>query len=121
MNNKELVQQLIPLWYAQKYWAEELLIRTFNLEAAEDLARGRKSIPGTNWMYCTHGVGVDVYRTTDTGGIDFDFNKPAPDSWRLQIFFKKQYNEGNLCYKSYRELFEDEDLACSVIKDVLGE
>ncbi|MCW8929106.1 MAG: hypothetical protein OQL19_02580 [Gammaproteobacteria bacterium] len=124
MSNEELIKQLIPLWYAQRSWAEKLLIHSFNLEKAEDILkneyRGRKSIPGTNWMYVTHGVGVDIYKTQETGGIDFDFDKLAPDPWRLQILFEKQYNDGNLNYTAYRHLFEDEELATEIIKKVLS-
>jgi hypothetical protein len=114
MDNLEKMQKIIPLWYAHKKWAEELLIRVFSLERAQDILsqehRGVKSIPGTNWMYRTHGVGVDIYRTVDVGGIDFDFDKPDPDKWRLRIFFEKQYNEGNLPLAEYRELYENEGI-----------
>ena len=74
------------------------------------------TIPGTHWVHRTHGVGVDIYRTASVGGIDFDFNKPDPDEWRLKIFFEKQYNEGNLSFTAYRELYEDEELLDRVIK-----
>lgn len=114
MDNLKKIQNIIPLWYAQKKWAEELLVRAFDLEDAGDILkqenRGNNPIPGTNWMYRTHGVGVDIYRTADVGGIDFDFDKPDPDEWRLRDFFEKQYNEGNLPLNEYRELFEDEGL-----------
>ena len=40
------------------------------------------TIPGTHWVYRTHGVGVDIYRTASVGGIDFDFNMPDPDEWQ---------------------------------------
>lgn len=124
MDNESLIKLLIPLWYAQRNWAEQLLVHSFGLEKAEDILnkehRGRKSISGTNWMYVTHGVGVDVYKTQETGGIDFDFDKPDPDPWRLQILFEKQYNDGNLDYAAYRHLFEDEDLTKEVIKKVLS-
>jgi hypothetical protein len=101
MDNLEKIQKIIPLWYAHKVWAEELLVRAFNLESVQDNIlksefRGCHQIPGTNWMYRTHGVGVDIYRTADVGGIDFDFDKPDHDEWRLIIFFEKQYNEGSL-------------------------
>lgn len=123
MDNLEKISKLIPLWYAQKAWAEELLKRAFKLEKAEDILqkenRGRKSIPGTNWMYVTHGVGVDVYRTADVGGIDFDFDKPDPDEWRLRTFFEKQYNEGNLPLAEYRELYEDEGLLQCFVNQAL--
>ena len=122
MDNLDRVKKIIPLWYAQKAWAEELLKRAFNLEKAQDILRreyrGNNSLPGTNWMYRTHGTGVDVYRTTDVGGIDFDFDKPDPDAWRFQIFFKKQYNEGNLPLEEYRELYEDEELLKSCIEQI---
>lgn len=121
MGNTELIKQLIPLWYAQRKWAEELLIQVFKLENIVDLQRGRKPIPGTNWMYVTHGVGVNVYKTHAVGGIDFDFDKTNPDPWRLRIFFEKQYNDGNLDYASYRQLFEDEELSQRTIKEVLGD
>jgi len=123
MDNLEKIKNIIPLWYAQKAWAEELLVRAFNLEKAEDILqsehRGRKPIPGTNWMYVTHGVGIDIYRTADVGGIDFDFDKPDPDEWRLRLFFEKQYNEGNLPLAEYRELYEDEGLLQCFVTEAL--
>lgn len=123
MENSEKIKSIIPLWYAQKAWAEELLKKSFALKSAQDILqapyRGRKAIPGTTWMYVTHGIGVDVYRTVDVGGIDFDFDKPDPDEWRLRIFFEKQYNEGNLPLAEYRELYEDEELLKDVIEQVL--
>jgi len=123
MDNLEKIKNIIPLWYAQRAWAEELLKRAFTLNSAQEILqsqyRGRKSIPGTNWVYVTHGVGVDIYRTVEVGGIDFDFDKPDPDEWRLRIFFEKQYNEGNLAFAEYRELHEDEELLKSIIKQAL--
>ena len=123
MDNFERIRKIIPLWYAQRKWAEELLIQSFQLEKAEDILhskyRGANSIPGTNWMYRTHGIGVDIYRTADVGGIDFDFNKVDPDEWRLRIFFEKQYNEGNLPLADYRELYEDEGLLQCTIEQAL--
>ena len=123
MNNLEKVQKIIPLWYAQRAWAEELLKRAFNLEEAHDILkkelRGNNPIQGTNWMYRTHGVGVDIYRTADVGGIDFDFDKPDPDEWRLRDFIERQYNEGNLPLAEYRELYEDEGLLKCFISEAL--
>lgn len=123
MSNAEKIRRLMPLWYAQRKWAEELLIKSFNLSQAEDILqqkyRGANQIPGTNWMYRTHGIGVDIYRTVEVGGIDFDFDKVAPDEWRLKIFFEKQYHEGNLPLAEYRDLAEDEDLLESSIKEAL--
>ena len=108
--------------YAEMAWAKEMLVRAFQLEKADEILRirGRKPIPGTNWSVCTHGIGVDVYRTPTVGGIDFDFDKPDPDVWRLQIFFEKQLNDGALDYSVYRELAENEELLISSIKEALN-
>ncbi|MCG7499207.1 hypothetical protein MHO82_20280 [Vibrio sp. Of7-15] len=123
MDNIEKIRKIIPLWYAQRKWAEELLVQSFQLEKAEDILqkkyRGANPIPGTNWMYCTHGIGVDIYRTADVGGIDFDFDKLNPDEWRLRIFFEKQYNEGNLPLAEYRELYENEGLLQCAVEQAL--
>lgn len=100
-----------------------MLRRQLELENAADVLRpenrGRKAITGTNWMFRTHGVGVDIYRTEDSGGIDFDFDKPEPDAWRMRTFFKRQYNEGNLNFDAYRHLFEDEDLLDKELAELL--
>lgn len=123
MNNQELIKNLVPLWQATRLWAEELLRRYFELQDVAEILkpekRGRKAIPGTNWMYRTHGVGVDVYKTEEVGGIDFDFNKPHPDPWRMKIFFRRQYNDGNLNFELYRELFEDEELLDKELAELL--
>lgn len=124
MKDSELIQQIIPLWYAQRKWGEELIERSFGIEKAELIMgssfRKKKEIPGTNWQIRVHGVGVDIYRTTEVGGIDFDFDKPDPDEWRLRIFFEKQYNEGNLPLSEYRHLHEDEDLLKGAIHSALN-
>jgi hypothetical protein len=123
MNNQELIKNLIPLWYATRLWAEELLRRRLDLADAADVLkpenRGKKTIQGTNWMYRTHGVGVDIYKTEDVGGIDFDFDKPTPDPWRMKIFFRRQYNDGNLNLELYGELFEDEDMLDKELAELL--
>ncbi len=123
MNNFEKIEKIIPLWYAQRKWAEEMLIQAFQFEKAEDILlsqyRGSHSIPGTSWMYRTHGVGVDIFRPSGAGGIDFDFNKPHPDKWRLRVFFEKQYEEGNLPFTEYNDLYKDEELLELAIKQVL--
>ena len=118
----ELIRRLLPLWYAETAWAKELIVRAFQLQKPDDILRirGRRPIPGTNWTLCTHGVGVDVYKTPAVGGIDFDFDKPDPDVWRLQLFFEKQLNAGALDYSVYRELAEDEELLVSSIKEALN-
>lgn len=108
-----LLRNLIPLWHAEMAWAKELLMRAFKLQNAQDILgprhRGRHQIPGTTWFVRTHGIGVDIYRTPDVGGIDFDFDKPDPDSWRLKIFLERQLNAGALSYEIYRHLVDDEE------------
>jgi len=120
----EQLRFLLPLWYAEMAWAKELLVRAFKLARAEDILksenRGRQKVPGTNWYICTDGIGVDIYQTPEVGGIDFDFDKPHPDEWRLRNFFEKQINAGNLSYADYQELVEDEDLLKSAISELLA-
>jgi hypothetical protein len=124
MSDIELIKKIIPLWYAHKLWAEELLKRSFGLEKVQDILlvkhRGTKSVPGTNWIYRLHGIGVDISRTPEVGGIDFDFDKPHPDEWRLAIFIKRQYNEGNLPLGEYRHLIEDEERLEKAIEGALS-
>lgn len=118
-----LVLAAIPLWHAQMAWAKELIKRSFNLEHPEDILlhknRGRRAIPGTTWFLCTHGIGVDVYKTPDVGGIDFDFDKPNPDPWRMQIFIERQVNEGNLPYEAFQQLLADEEKLKFAIREAL--
>ena len=85
IDNGTLIKQLISLWHDQRKWALELLVNSFDLKRIEDLPRGRREIPGTNYNYVTHGAGVDVYKAESVGGIDFDFDKPEPDSCHRYI------------------------------------
>jgi len=118
------IKAAIPLWYAQVAWAKELITRSFGLEKAEDILlreyRGNRIIPGTAWYMRTHGIGVDVYKTLDTGGIDFDFDKPEPDTWRMQIFIQRQVNDGNLPFEPYRELLGDDALMGKAVAQALS-
>lgn len=120
----ELVRALVPHWHATRRWAEELLCRTLGLAKAEDVLlhehRGTKLIPGSLWTYRTHGVGVDLDRGLASGGIDFDFDKPEPDAWRLRIFAEKQLNAGHLPPLEYRRLIDDEDRFTRAAHTVLG-
>jgi len=120
----ELVREAIPLWYAQMAWAKELLVRAFNLERAEDILnkenRGIRQVPATSWFIRTHGIGVDIFKAPNVGGIDFDFDKPNPDAWRLVIFIERQVNDGQLKYELYRELIDDEELMKKVVSEALN-
>ncbi len=119
-----LIKQIVPLWYAQVEWAKFLIKAVFNLEDAEHILiagnRGRRQIPGTVWFIRTHGVGVDIYKAPGVGGVDFDFNKPHPDFWRLKVFFEKQINDGILPYAQYQDLIENEELLDKTIRLVLN-
>jgi hypothetical protein len=98
-------------------------VRSFQLDRPDDILkrefRGERQIPGTSWFIRTHGIGVDVYQTPEVGGIDFDFDKPNPDEWRLRRLFEKQVNAGTLAYEAYREFVDDEDLLKTAIADLL--
>lgn len=118
------IKAAIPLWYAQMAWAKELIKRGFNLQRADDILsrelRGLRAIPGTAWFIRTHGIGIDVFKTPDVGGIDFDFDKPDPDPWRLGIFIVRQVNDGNLPYEPYRDLINDQALMKQAIDSELS-
>lgn len=121
----ELVRRAIPLWYANLAWAKELLVRAFNLAKAEDVLspthRRTQQIPNTCWFVRPHGIGVDVFKTPEVGGIDFDFDKPHPDEWRLSLFVVRQVNDGQLPYELYRELVNDEELLKQAVKEALSD
>ena len=108
-----LIREVVPLWHAEMAWAKELLKRSYKLEDAQDIMRGEfrglQQIPGTTWFFRTHGIGVDVFRTWNVGGIDFDFDKVDPDPWRMGIFLEKQVNAGSLSFEKYGKLIDDED------------
>jgi len=110
----ELIKQAIPLWYAKIAWAKELLVRAFGLSEPQDIlsreCRHFRAIPNTCWFVRPHGIGVDIFKSPDVGGVDFDFDKPDPDEWRLALFIVRQVNDGQLSYATYRELVDDERL-----------
>lgn len=120
----ELVKIAIPLWYANVAWAKELLVRAFQLFNAHEILgpkyRGRESqVPNTCWFVLPHGVGVSLFKAPHVGGIDFDFDKPNPDSWRLTLFIKRQVNDGQLPYALYRELVQDKNLMKLAVEEAL--
>lgn len=119
------IKAAIPLWYAEIIWAKELIRVGFGLSTAEEILsseyRGFKLVPGTAWYVRTHGAGVDVFKTPDVGGIDFDFDKPDPDPWRLKIFVERQVNDGNLPYENFRELLNNDELMENAISEALSQ
>ncbi|MFS2037003.1 DUF6896 domain-containing protein [Polaromonas sp. CT11-55] len=119
----ELARSAIPLWYANVAWAKELLVRSFNLKDPQDILRAPnrrfQQIPNTCWFVRPHGIGVHVFKTPDAGGVDFDFDKPHPDEWRLARFIEAQVNDGQLPFELYRQLVEDEEVMKSSIQEAL--
>ena len=124
MKDEDLIKSLIPLWHGSMAWAKEVLVRAYGLNEANDILkqkyRGLHQIPNTNWFYRTHGIGVDIFKTPEVGGIDFDFGRDEPDKWRLKTFFEKQFNDGQLPYADFMHLSDDEELLEEVIKKVLA-
>jgi hypothetical protein len=120
----ELVRRAIPLWYAHVAWARELLVRAFNFADPQEILRPEhrrvQRVPNTCWVVRPHGIGVDIYRTPEVGGIDFDFDKPNPDEWRLSLFIERQVNDGQLPYELYQELVNDEELLKKTVREVLN-
>jgi len=39
MDNLDKIRKLIPLWHAQRKWAEELLVRAFDLKSAGEILK----------------------------------------------------------------------------------
>jgi hypothetical protein len=119
----ELARSAIPLWYANVAWAKELLVRSFNLNDPQDILRPpnkrTQRIPNTCWFVRPHGVGVHIFKAPQSGGVDFDFDKPHPDEWRLAMFIEAQVNDGQLPYELYRELIQDEEVMKSATKEAL--
>jgi len=114
MNNAEAMMDLIERWRITRSWAESLICKHLDIENACDILqkkyRGKIQLGDTDWYYRTHGVGVDVTKDGNKGGIDFDFDQKNPDKYRLRGFMVKQLNDGILTKKYYRELLQDEQV-----------
>ncbi|WP_185821927.1 hypothetical protein [Xanthomonas sp. GW] len=119
----QLIEQAIPLWHANVVWAKVLLVSAFNFSEPQEILRREnrhlRQIPGTCWFVRPHGIGVDIYKVPGVGGIDFDFDKPDPDEWRLARFIEAQVNDGQLSYAAYRELLDDEQAFKSAVARAL--
>jgi hypothetical protein len=122
--DQELIRLLLHHWYATRAWAEEFLCRSLGLGTVKDVLKlpgaGRVwPIPGSNFTYRRHGLGVDVDRGFGCGGIDFDFDQFIPDAYRLHDFCKKQFNTGNLDGE-FRSLIDDDDRFFAAVLAVTG-
>ena len=112
MSDVQAMHDLIKMWHTTRRWAEELLVEKLGVSSARDVLefhRGRARLPESDWWYRTHGVGVDVCQPGNVGGIDFDFDSPSPDSWRLREFLIKQLNAGAVPKRVYRPLLQDRE------------
>jgi len=120
----ELVTTLRAEWHSTRIWAEKLLVEALGIEdpmgVLQHPHRGRHQLQGTDWWYRTHGIGVDLFQEGNKGGIDFDFDKPEVDSWRLRIFLVKQLNAGNLKKSDYRPLVQDQGRWDTAIDTLVG-
>jgi hypothetical protein len=106
------VIQLVGRWRERRSWAERLLKERLGLtDLLGIFALGRaveRDVPGTDWRYQTHGIGVSIHRPPEqTGGIDFDLNAPHPDAWRLREFARRQVDDGELAPAVYEGVFSD--------------
>ena len=114
-SDDRLVADLIALWHETRSWAEKLLCDTFDLQHVDDFmpSLARKGTPRTGqfpdspWSYRVHGIGIDISKPNNRGGIDFDFDKPHIDRWRLREFMVKQLNDGSIPTRFYRPLMQD--------------
>ena len=111
MTDEDAVRYLVARWHESRTWAERLLCEQLSLQSPQQILdppyRGNRPIPGTLWSYRTHGLGVEVSRPGNSGGIDFDFRVTGPDVWSLRDFLVKQYNAGILEKRLFRPLLED--------------
>jgi len=125
MTEHQALTKLIKEWHVTRRWAESFICEHLNLASAEDILqpenRGRELIANTGWYYCTHGIGVDIYKEGNRGGIDFDFGVDTLDSYKLRDFMIKQLNAGNLTKKHYRRLLQDTKLWQSTFESVYTE
>ena len=112
MTDADQIRDLAERWRERKVWAEQLLIERLGLDAIVGIFQFERAVehevPGTDWRFQTHGIGVSVHRPPgQTGGIDFDLDKSEPDGWRLHEFARRQVDEGTLSPEVYERLFSD--------------
>lgn len=110
----ETIDALLSDWFELRDWAAALLTTQFGFvdarEILESSNRGNRPIPGTDWRYRTHGIGVEVYQ--DRGrAVDFDFSSDGfkmPDPWRLRWFAEAEIRAKRPSADSYRTILRDE-------------
>lgn len=107
--DRDAVEALVAMWHETRKWAESLICSSLKLDRVEEVFCLERPLVRTlagGWVMRVHGVGVDVSKPCNVGGIDFDFGV-LPCSGRLRDFMIKQYNAGNLTKKIYRPLMQD--------------
>lgn len=111
MSDIEFLQSLLSDWDETKQWAELTICDTLNLANASDVLqteyRGKHQIGETEWFYRTHGIGVDISKLGNKGGIDFDFGEEFPCRFKFRDFMVKQMNDGKIPKKVCREFLQD--------------
>jgi hypothetical protein len=125
--NREAMQNLIAEWIKMRNWAANLLMYKLVLDSPREILRpenrGRKPIPDSDWVYRTHGIGVDVTQCDGLGGIDFDFAHETefapPDPWRLQLFAQRALRAGKLSREIYEPLLADQSAFNALADEVL--
>ena len=112
----DAMDALLSDWFELRDWAAELLTTTFGFDGPREILdtqnRGNEPIPGTDWFYRTHGIGVEVYQARGRA-VDFDFAFPSPgfeipDPWRLRWFAEAEIRAKRPMADAYRAILRDE-------------
>lgn len=113
-SDDRLVSDLIAMRHETRCWAEQLLCNSFDLHHPTDILTLTRTdfprsgqFPDSPWCYRIHGIGIDISKPNNRGGIDFDFDKPNVDRWRLREFIIKQLNDGAISIRYYRPLMQN--------------
>lgn len=114
MTELESMKELVTKWHESKKWAQCFICEKLNITNPRDILlpenRGRRQFPETEWFYRTHGLGVDIFKDNNKGGIDFDFDSEGINSFKLRIFMIKQLNDGKLTKRHYKKLLNDTEI-----------
>lgn len=107
-------------------WAAHLLVKKLALNEPRDILQyknlGHQQIPGTQWSYFVHAIGVAVIQNHSAYRIDFDFSalvhiesKGTPyhciDSniWHIHTFTEYALRAKQLPHDPYHALLSDKE------------